>query len=164
MKKLFYLVMIVLYISGCTAELKLDGRWLPLEAVKENPAQPSGVVTTIAPYNWVKRFPESSHHREALLRHERVHAFRQLRMGRANFIAKYAINKKFRWREEQLAMYVGLTYLKNKGYTINIDNISKFVSGPSYRGMISYSEARQWLLDMLSGKWNPDGKLPEEVK
>ena len=172
MKKILAAVVaLILLISGCaTDEIKLDNRFRPLKAVKENPVQPRGVVTTIFPYllvrdldDWQKSFPEGSHHREALLRHERFHAWRQKKLGLSEYLYKYVFDRKFRLEEEKLANYIGLTYLKSRGVRVDVEGKARFLSGKAYKKMVSYEEIKKWILDVMAGRWKPPIEIPKEL-
>lgn len=163
-------VFLIAFLVGCTPpKLKLEYKYRPLKYVVQNRFQPKEVVTTVDHFlfvknleAWKKSFPAGSIWREALLRHERVHTFRQRKYGLQKWLAKYATDKKFRWREERIANYVGLTYLKSKGAFFDIEKHAKFLSGSAYFNMVSYDEAKKFLLEVQAGTWKPDAEVPPD--
>lgn len=158
-------------MSAHTPEVKLDAKWAPLKTIRESPVQPSNIMTTIGTVLYIdsmsrfcRNHPSGSVDREALLRHERVHAFRQKKYGKVRYISKYAKDRAFRWQEEQIANYVEYKYLMSKGWSIDVAKEACILSGPGYYDMITYGEAEQWILDVVNNKWHTDIELPTPVK
>lgn len=171
MRILVRILFITIFLSGCGSVEELDDRWAPLKAVKESSIQSPDVVTTLVPYvvvsdldGWQDTYPIGSLQREAILRHERVHAFRQLKYGLAKYLIKYVNDPEFRWREEQLANYVEFMYMRERGFKMDVERKARFLSGSTYLNMVSYDEAIQWFKDVESGAWKPDGELPAPVE
>lgn len=172
MTKYVALILILLF-SGCQF-IELDSKWKPLKYVKQNPYQPVDIYTTLGNSiyvrnleDWQKKYPEGSQNRNWLLLHERVHSYRQAKMGLTSFTAKYAYNKEFRWNEERLAEYASLKYLMRIGALKPgeqtekyLDSRAKFFSGEAYKKMVSYQTARQWFDSVVHKGWEPDKTEP----
>jgi len=172
MQKVYALLLvIILFISiGCSSTF-LEVKWRPLKEVTQSWIYPSDVMVTIGSTlytddleGWKKAHPVGSISREYILRHERVHSFRQAKYGLTKYISKYATDGEFRWREEKLAAYVAISYLVSKGRTINIKRQASFLSGPAYCNMTTYKEAEIFLVAVIAKKYIPDGELPPKIK
>ena len=114
---------------------------------------------------WLKERPEGSVRYDSIMQHERVHSHRQLKMGLALWLSRYASSSKFRWQEERIGWYIQLQLLRRGGYQINVDGVAKSLAG--YKPfMISYEDARQWVLDVIAGRWKPDPseELPADLR
>jgi len=171
MQKSYILLLVIalLLSAGCSSTF-LEVKWRPLKEVTQSWIYPSDVMVTIGSTiytddleSWKKAHPVGSISREYILRHERVHSFRQAKYGLSNYLTKYATDGEFRWREEKLAAYVAISYLVSRGRTINIEKHATFLSGPAYCSMTTYKEAETFLLAVLKGTYKPEGKLPKKV-
>ena len=147
--------------SGCRS-LKLDPKWKPLEIVEESVYQSKGIVSTIGNTlivydldTWQRGNPKGSINRESLLRHERVHSYRQKKYGLTKYLYRYWTDKEFRWQEEQHALYACLTYKKKMKKHIYVKSLAHFLSGPVYCRMISYNKAKTFVESVLNGSWKP---------
>ena len=164
------IILVSLLLAGC-ASAPLEVKWRPLKQVKESWIQPDGVMSTIGDtiytsnlVRWKKAHDVGTIRREYVLRHERVHSFRQEKYGVSKYLVKYATDKAFRWREEKLANYAAINYLISRKIPLDVDNLARFLSGPAYYDMISYKEAETFIKAVLTGTWKPDGELPVKVK
>jgi len=171
---------LLLALSGCH-RMDLEEEWRPITQVVERPPTPftsAGTVTTygsklyvedIAAFN--KRYPYGSVDREALMRHEREHARRQFRykglpgeIALRVWTARYLTDADFMWAEEQAAGYLEITTLQKAGrWTPRDTEAEAYALSRHYKTiggerMVSYYKAKQWILDVLSGKWKPKSK------
>lgn len=168
MRKL--LVLVILMLAGCNGDIhQLDPEWLPLEDVRERPALFSDLgsetsTTTIGSHayvrdldDWLLRYIPGTPKYLALLAHERVHARRQLDEGVALWIARYLYDKEFALLEEQIGYYWEITERRRLGDSMNVDITAAILSG--YKNLsgklISFPEARNWILQVLTGQWLP---------
>lgn len=82
---------------------------------------------------------------QLVLVHELTHLERQKEMGLFVWLIKYCIDKKFRLNEELIAVKSSLKLSKSLGAEMNIDKISRSLSGPIYLWMASHDEVCQLL-------------------
>lgn len=172
-------------LVGCSArEYRLDAKWRPLRKIVERPTMPmidKGVCFVIKDKIyvhdldwWLKTHPPSHMEFHLILRHEYVHAVRQIDYveknrawrglgfnGPLGWIRKYFSSKEFRLKEEKLAYYAYM-----KGYLDHRRKIPKDFIVESmaygYFGMIDEGDAALWVDEVASGKWKPaPGELPE---
>lgn len=170
-------LLILALLAGCTCE-PIEGHG-PLNEICERVKLPwkhsDNVYTTVGTNVYTTslerfnaRHPHGSVEREALLRHEQVHARRQFdyldlpgEMALWTWIARYTTDAKFMWQEEQHALYAGIIYLKEQGRWNQQDTFEKAEGlERSYRTvtgkkMISFSEAVEWINQVLGGQWKP---------
>lgn len=146
---------------------KIEEKYLPLETLSERPdvvlsetslTTVGNVVYTANLSRWLRENPPGSIGYHATMLHEQVHSVRQLRDGVMSWIAKYMTNADFMWREEQLGWYVELRALVANGVNVDLDAVALNLSG--YRTitgqrMVSFSEAREWAADVVTGQWTP---------
>jgi hypothetical protein len=172
------IVLPLLFLGGCMSNnkampevepYKLDREWRPLKTVRERPtlltnAASKTVSTTVGKHiyvhtlsEWLLRYVPGSAKFRALLRHEQEHSRRQLKMGTFLWIAKYSYDRKFALLEEQIGYYYEITERRRLGNPINIDGVALGLS--KYQNLagrlISFTEAKQWILDVLAGRWTP---------
>jgi len=154
----------ILLILGCTTgrNVKLDPKWAPLSSVEEGKDKlfTEGMITTIGHHcyvtsmkDWLAAYPEGSVEREALLRHEQVHAKRELAAGLPIWLTQYITDKNFRWYEEQLGFEQEIRYLVKNGRLFNIANFAAGVSREyeSLGGqMCNHQEAVDWATQLLN--------------
>jgi hypothetical protein len=157
------LILALLLLVGCTSQ-DLPDNWEPLTTVVERPDLPrvsKTVVTTVSPYLFVhdlddfwEMYPEGSVQLEALRRHEVFHAKRQEEYpaGKIAWLKRYLTDKDFRWNEEKLGYREGWLHLRINGYRLNVDAVAKILSGSGYNHMTTYDEAKQWIIDVFSGR------------
>ena len=148
---------------------KLDVEWRPLEDVRERPnlvrnVGSATVTTTVGKHcyvkdleEWLVRVRPGSPKYKALLRHEQEHSRRQLKMGTWLWIGRYSYDKKFALLEEQIGYYYEITERRRLGNPLNVDATAlvfskyKILTGR----LITFDEAKQWILDVLAGRWTP---------
>lgn len=166
----------LILFAGCTCQ-SIDG-FPPLNEICERISLPYGadsVYTTVGTNIYTTnlkrfnlRYPPGSIQREALLRHEQVHAQRQFdyqdlpgEMALWTWIARYTTDAGFMWREEQQALYAEITYLHDLGlwrmeHTLaeakSLERVYRTVTG---KKMITAGDASVWIEKMLAGDWKP---------
>jgi len=181
MRKLLLLVLLVPLSSGCALlgspkdndgnviAHPLDAVWRPLEDVRERPNIVRDVgsdtaTTTVGRHcyvrdldEWLARVVPGSAKYQALMRHEQEHSRRQLDMGLYLWIARYSYDRKFALLEEQIGYYWEITERRRLGNPINIQGTALVFS--KYKNLagslISFEEARVWILEVLAGRWTP---------
>lgn len=139
--------------------LPIDASLAPLEAVLQvaDPSQmPPNLIVTFAPYSyvaslpaWEASYPAGSVSRAALLAHERVHAVRQL--ANADWFTRYENDSAFRLAEEEAGYSVQIMMLVRAYGTVDVDGFVAVMTDPYYRGMISATDARAWILAAIAG-------------
>jgi hypothetical protein len=165
------LVLALLCLAGCQtgAFHNLDEQWRPLEDVLERPRVVRDVgsptaTTTVGRHayvrdldEWLARVVPGSPKYKALLRHEQEHSRRQLEMGVYLWIARYSYDKEFALLEEQIGYFYEITERRRLGNPLNVDATALVFS--RYKNLagslISFDEARAWILDVLAGRWTP---------
>jgi hypothetical protein len=129
--------------------------WAPLARVTEQGTVPRGVATTVygtvyvhSLKDWFASYPAGSVEQTAVLRHERVHAFRQLAAGDAWFV-QYAANRAFRWSEEKAGFREEVATLVENGKQVDPVAYASVLSGDAYGPiggrMVGYEEAYSWV-------------------
>jgi len=78
---------------------------------------------------------------ELVIEHELKHLERQREVGLFRWLLKYCIDKNFRFEEELVAVKASVELSRKIGVKMDIDKISKILSGPMYLWMTSYSNA-----------------------
>lgn len=157
----------LLLLSGCGSTLDLGPEWSPLEEVRERPSLPlvgDGTTSTVGRTvyvrdlgDWAERYPEGSAERTALLRHEQVHARRQLKRGVASWVASYLTSADRMWREEREGWRAEIEHLRAMGAWRHgrLERVARSLAG--YRTllgqrMVSEGAARAWVLEVLRGR------------
>ena len=89
--------------------------------------------------------------------HEQMHSIRQHEMGTFLFVARYSYDTDFMWEEEKWGWYYEIKELQRRGQQINPDALAIVLSKYKSLGgqMVSFPEAREWVLDVLAGRWTP---------
>jgi len=148
----------------------VDAKYSPLKHIRERPAVVSGLgvpksaAATIGESVYVHDLkkllsekPPGTVKYDALLRHEQEHAKRQKDRGVFLWVCRYTYDRKFMWKEEQIGWYYTITLLRKGGLQINVDATATVLKG--YRNlagrMVSFAEAKAWVIDVLNGKWTP---------
>lgn len=155
--------------KGHGPSISLPEKWHPLRYVSEQPLQSKSVITALGNTMYVPNLVEWQNTAEILknadLMHERVHIYRENKIGAIVFIVKYNLSKKFRLYEEKLAYYAGIRYKIKKGCSINIpEEASRIASSEVYGKIISYEDAKKWVKSVVNGSWVPKkGELPPPV-
>jgi hypothetical protein len=171
------LILALALLAGCTCE-PIEGH-SPLNEICERIKLPwkhsDSVYTTVGTNIYTTslerfnaRHPHGSTQREALLRHEAVHARRQFdyqdlpgEMALWTWIARYTTDAGFMWREEQHALYAEITYLREQGQWSQFDTLEqaealervyRTVTG---KKMVTSAEAVEWINKVLGGQWKP---------
>lgn len=155
--------------DGILISHDLDEKWLPLEDVRERPRLvrdfgSDTATTTVGRHayvrdlqEWLTRVVPGSAKYQALLRHEQEHSRRQLAYGLYLWIARYSYDKRFALLEEQIGWYYEITENRRLGNSVNVDVVAAILS--RYENLagrlISFEEARLWILDVLAGRWTP---------
>lgn len=180
MTKLLSLVSLVV-LSGCylvspptddngnVVAHVLEEKWRPLEDVRERPPAVQNFgsdtsTTTVGRHcyvknlqEWLTRYVPGSAKYQALLRHEQEHSKRQLAYGLYLWLARYSYDREFALEEEKIGYYWEITERRRLGYPVNIDGVALALS--KYKNLsgslISFTDARQWILDVLAGNWKP---------
>jgi len=161
-KLMLFLVSSVLMLAGCTSQ-QLPDNWHPLTRVVErtNIVVSPTVVTTVSPLlitgdlDWFnERYPVGSVAHEALRRHEVQHAIEQEEypQGKAAWFYRYLRDKDFRWGVEQRGYKEAILYKRSQGQWINVEGLAATLSGNVYNNMVSFEDARKWVLDVLAGR------------
>lgn len=171
------LPLLLILLAGCTT-YPLGPEWKPLSAVVERPSLPfaSDTATTTKGSHvyvvdlpgWLMEYPPGSVEFVALMRHERTHAVRQFRyegllgeLAVAAWIARYLVDHKFMWEEEQAGFYMAIKHLQANGRwdwfrTLQVahamSSMYKTITGEA---MVSEAEARAWIESVLNGGWTP---------
>lgn len=164
MKLKYALMLLLVFFVGCTTgrNIQLTSEWAPLIAVEEGTDKlfAEGMTTTIGHYcyvadlaQWQQSYPEGSVEREALLRHEQLHAKREFATGLPLWLAQYVTDKNFRWHEEQLGYEQEIRWMLKNGRQFNPQPFAVVVSH-DYKSlggqMCTYDEALQWANDLLA--------------
>lgn len=159
------LVAAALLLAGCSSQ-ELGPEWLPLETLQESQSMTvglsSGGARTVGTVvyvkdldEWLARHPEPLF--SAVLRHEQVHAIRQLDEGVSAWVSRYLTDTDFMWGEEQLGWHQQLIHLQQSGYGVIPEGVAlilhdyKSLSGT----MVTYQEALEWVRQVLAGQWSP---------
>jgi hypothetical protein len=133
----------------------LSGEWTPLTHVVELGSVPRGVSMTVystvyvhSLKEWFASYPAGSVEQEAVLRHERVHAIRELSTGNVWF-ARYGVDRAFRWEEEKAGYREEVATLVKGGRPVDPAAYARILSGPAYGPiggrMVGYEEAYSWV-------------------
>lgn len=145
----------------------LPARFRPLTRIvgkRAFPFQSETTITTIgeACYTpnlakWLKKHPPGGPVFEAIMRHEQLHAKRQLTTGVDPWIDRYLKDKAFMWSEEQRGWYEQIRFLRGRGFRLDAKAIARNLDGYSNLrgGMVSYAEALEWAESVLKGSWRP---------
>jgi hypothetical protein len=168
------LCFLVLVSSGCqslgSAKMyPLTEVWRPLEGIKENKAlvgvvTPDSSAVTIGRYvnvndveKWIATHPPTGVIFRSKMRHEQEHARRQMAKGVFSWICVYSYDKEFALFEEKIGWYWEIKTLTLAGITINRHGIAKILSGYANLAgqLISLTDARTWVDEVLSGMWTP---------
>jgi hypothetical protein len=75
-----------------------------------------------------------------VLSHEQIHLDRQREMGLFIWMIKYCLDRKFRLQEELYAVKSSIELARKIGVEIDLDKISKNLSGPLYLWMAEYDD------------------------
>lgn len=166
MHRLWLIALVI--VAGCSFKhVTLESRWAPLERIQERPKIPglsNTAITTIYPRayvvdldKWLLKHPIGSPRFDAIMRHEQEHAKRQKAHGVFSWIAKYLYDKDFAYTEEQLGWYWEIITLRQRGQQVNVDGVAAVLS--KYKNLtgslVSFTEAKKWVQDVLSGRWKP---------
>jgi hypothetical protein len=148
-----FLVMMILSVTGCTvSEHQLGSEWEPLTKVVERdlPFVSDTASTTVGTVvytadltRWLEIYPPGSVTYQALLKHEQVHAKRQIAYGTSSWIAKYLTDKSFAWEEEKLGYEAQILHLRRNGIYRPAEYWATILS-EKYNGMVTYQEALTW--------------------
>ena len=163
MRHLLVLVALVLLVGCGGPSYKLEDRWSPLEQVVENPTvAPTGMTMTFGDTcrvwnlkEWLADYPPGSVEYEALLMHEQLHSQREFAFpgGPLAWGALYALDKSFKWKEEQLGWAKELTHLVQNGRMINVQEVA-FILSRDYVDMngemVSFADALKWAQDTVT--------------
>jgi hypothetical protein len=171
------LLLTLALLAGCTCE-SIKGH-SPLneicERIKLPWAHSDNVYTTVGTNIYTTdlarfnvNYPHGSVEREALLRHEAVHARRQFdyqdlpgEFALWTWVMRYTTDAGFMWQEEQHALYAEITYLKGEGRwgqrdTLEqaeaLERVYRTVTG---KQMVTAPEAVEWMDQVLAGQWKP---------
>lgn len=170
----YTIILLLTLLAGCANTAPIPEKYRPLETLSGRPdfLAPDTTATTVGKTvyvadveKWLKERPEGTVRYDSIMQHERVHSYRQLKLGVGTWLSRYASSAAFRWKEEQLGWYIQIQLLRRGGFQINVDGVAKSLSG--YKPfMVSYEDARQWVLDVLAGRWKPasDEMLPEDLQ
>jgi len=145
----------------------LSAQYRPLKRIvgrRVFPFQSETSITTIgeACYTpnlaaWLKKHPPGGPVFVAVMRHERLHAQRQLAEGVDPWIDRYLNDVHFMWSEEQRGWYEQIRYLKGRGFRLDAKAIARNLKSYSnLRGrMVGYDDALDWAKSVVSGRWRP---------
>jgi hypothetical protein len=170
------LAVLVLPLAACATSMKsgegdavhtLTPEYSPLVEIRERPdfVLPESAITTIGTKayvvdlaDWLTRHPPDSPTYKAKLAHEHIHSSRQLKQGVTSWISGYLVSADFMWAEEQIGWYYEITTLQRLGLQVNVDGVALILNG--YRTaagspMVSFPEAKTWVIDVLDGRWKP---------
>jgi hypothetical protein len=89
-----------------------------------------------------------------VLDHEAIHVARQHARGMARWHLRYALSRRFRWREEMAAYHSSLGRLRARGATLDAaarERLAAALAGPKYLFMTTRAEARAFLDGVLDG-------------
>lgn len=181
MRKLYAFVLVLPLLAGCkyvgpttddagnVIAHQLDEQWRPLEDVRERPLAvrdfgSDTATTTVGRHcyvksltEWLSRVVPGSPKYLALLRHEQEHSKRQFAYGVFLWIARYSYDKSFALLEEKIGYYYEITERRRLGNPMNVDATAIVLS--RYENLagrlISFQDARTWILDVLAGRWTP---------
>jgi hypothetical protein len=143
----------------------VEEQFRPLETITERPnyVLPETAITTVGTTAyvvsldvWLGKHPPGSTTYTAKLLHEQEHSKRQLKEGTLGWVARYVVDTDFMWEEEQRGWYLELIHLRNNGLDVNVDVIAMILHGYKNavgKRMVSFVEARLWVLDVLAGRW-----------
>jgi len=172
------LVILCLSFAGCNS-FALEDKWLPLTRLVDRPAMSSndtlktciGDTVYIAELDkWLEKYPTNSRFFQQTMYHEQVHSKREFERGLWRYLAEYAVNPAFMWREEQLGYYVSLKYRQRNGMIIIPEYYADILAGYKniFGSMVSKEDALLWVTDVLNNRWKPDKNtlwsLPDFVK
>lgn len=163
---------IAAFSAGCASqEHKLDKAYAPLARIVERPnicpntCPSESTVRTVGDTayvadldRWLIENPPGSLTYRAVLLHEQKHALRQIDRGVIYWLAAYATDPEFMWREEQHGWYLELTTLQSGGASILVgDVVDSLVRHVTVTGepMVSHMEALNWVQAVLDGRWIP---------
>jgi hypothetical protein len=106
---------------------------------------------------WLKKHPPGGPLFAAVMRHEQLHARRQLAEGVDPWIDRYLNDAQFMWKEEQLGWYEQIQFLKGRGFRLDAKAVARNLkSYKNLRGrMVGYDEALKWANDVVGGRWRP---------
>jgi len=162
-------MLLLLCLTGCHVH-QLSSQYAPLEQIREQPISFSDNIVTIRKTIWVANLADYLRRNKpgtpdyiSDMIHERVHSIREQRMGTLLFICRYAVDRTFMWREEQIAVYFALMYLKRNRCRIDVDFIARGMSDYCtlfLQPMVSYNDAKHWIRAVLQGRWQPP--IPKE--
>jgi hypothetical protein len=157
MRRLLVLLVFLLCFTGCLTgrTFELDPKWKPLVSVEEatDKIMPPQTTTTIGEHcyvsdlaQWLKDYPPGSIQQEALLRHEQLHAIRQLSypLGIETWLLKYISEPSFRWEEEKLGYEQEITWLVQHGVYVYPPLWASYMSN-NYSSMVSFEDAQAWV-------------------
>lgn len=145
----------------------LPATYLPLKRIvgrRVFPFQSQTSITTIgeACYTpnlaaWLKKHPPGGPLFAAVMKHEQLHARRQLATGVDPWIDRYLNDGQFMWEEEQLGWYEQIQFLKGRGFRLDAKAIARNLKTyKNFRGrMVGYDEALKWANDVVGGRWRP---------
>jgi hypothetical protein len=165
------ILVVLLILGGCSSTKihELDPKWRPLEDVRERPNLVRDVgsktaLTTIGDHIYVRdlqdfltRYVPGSAKYHAAMRHEQEHSIRQNARGVVTWIVQYSYDKEFALLEEQIGYYYEIKERRRLGDPINVNGTAVVLS--RYKNLsgklISFDDAKKWILDVLAGKWTP---------
>jgi hypothetical protein len=165
MRNLILLITLILCPGCFGSTLKLEPQFSPLTEIVEAPGKviPSHTITTIDETSYVTSlpafladYPPGSIQYTAILMHEREHVIRENAFpgGTPAWLAKYLADRSFRWQEEKAGWKIEILYNYQHGMFIDAAEIAAALN-QNYRfggRMVSYAEAYQWVLDVMTGK------------
>jgi hypothetical protein len=106
-----------------------------------------GTIYAVEPTLFRLKYPRTVMD-QALLRHERMHAWRMSEQGMVSWSWKYLMNAAFRWEEEQAGYEAEFDYLRKHGTPIrdvySLESLVRVLSGPAYDNMTTEAAARIW--------------------
>lgn len=89
---------------------------------------------------------------EEILDHEAIHVARQHARGMLRWHLRYALDRRFRWREEKAAYHSSLRLLRARGGTLppaERERLARVLAGPKYLFMTTRREARAFIDECL---------------
>jgi hypothetical protein len=93
---------------------------------------------------------EMTLHDESIIVHEMVHLQRQEKIGTFAYTLKYFFSRKFRLKEELVAIREQMAFLKKHGQTYDFDRKAKQFASAEYFWVTSYERGKL----MLEGLWS----------
>jgi len=169
----FGVILLCLVLCSCTNKYQLPDKWKPLETVIDRPGYGEddwwtttlGSSVFVADLDaWLDFKKPGGSEFEATMRHERVHAIRQEKIGLVKYVWKYLTDQKFRWHEEQLGWYVGLRTKDEYGVKWDIKSVVDSLRN-YWPSLGSRPDIQAWVTAVKNKKWRPEpGELPKEYE